>query len=978
MKTTLRIILAIALWLIAFPTFAGEEYKSTFYTTNDGLPNNTVRDLVQDSLGYIWIASNHGLSRYDGYRFVNFDPMEAEAYIDPHFRDIRIDPHGFMWIMCGDNYVVCFDPMTESFVDYSNTGKLQLQYRFNATIGPDTWLWGENGALRVKCEDGDFQVDTFNKANGKLTIDKVERMASDHLGRAWIGTRQGTYLVEDKDTKLIIPGASLRFIIRPTYDSSLMILGNGDIYQMKGNEAKVNKIGKIPGISDQILITGQFIERGEWNVFTVNGSYGVDLSTFKIEPLSGMLNMPGAEVITDAEGDHWLHNHSGKVVYYNTLSGVASQIEIMDSKQSEILDSERINIAIDGNGRAWISTKGRGLFSYDKKTGELNHFTESSKSIPSDLLLSLMVDNSGTVWTGSEYTGLTQIESFQSPDILMPEGMETSPIRMVKRVGDRIMIADREGNLYRYDSKLDNLIDKAKYPSVVYDFLQDSRGREWVATRGSGIFVDGQNYRRNPNNPTSFPSNSVFSIAEDKKGRIWIGTLDFGLVVVEENSDGNLSFRRMFDKVAGRRFIRALTIDHAGNLWAGTDEGLLVLNPTEFLRDSTDYKVYSPILGNFASNSVTAIAEDRQRRMWIATGSAGVAMAEDISNINNLKFNYIGRTEGLPNQAVQSIVTLPYGDGAFVTTEYGISRINSHGRVVDNIIMAATPKANVYSPNSAIALDGNTLIVGSLAGLYAVDQQNPSEFHQLKTTITDIRHRKGGDFEIDFSTLDFSTENKVLFSYKLENYDKEWSQPSEQSQASYKNLPYRKYKFVVKAMGRDGQWGPETAYEFEVPTPWYLRPWMALVYLLAIVMLVFAALRLKKILSSRRKISLVINDSESPQPDELGQLESIIAKHIGNPDFTVDDFAAEMKMGRTAFFRKVKELTDCSPKQFLLKARMARAVQLLTSTEMSVAEISYKVGFAEPAYFNNSFKAQFGKTPGQYRQDSRSDATLRQ
>ena len=983
MKTSLyRLIIFLILGLSAIAAMAGGELKSTFHTTADGLPNNTVRQVVQDSVGYIWIASNYGLTRYDGYRFENFDPAKARGYISPHFRDIRIGPHGYLWIMCGDNEVACFDPEEKTFVDYSSTGKLELPYRFNATVADESWLWGDKGAMRVRIDGKKFSATVFDKNSGRLGADKVERVAADHLGRVWIGAKDGCYVVENEDAKLIIPGHPFRFMQAISTDATVAVLGNGDIYLITRQNPKGKKVAKIPAVSDQLTLTGHFIDRGLWRIFTTHGAYEVDLSTFKVSPAGGLLNVKGAEVITDRQGDRWLHNHSGKIVYYNSKTGEACQFEIMSAEQSRLLDSERINIDTDGKGLAWISTKGKGLFSFDKATHELTHYTEESKVIPSELLLCLMVDRNGQVWTGSEYTGLTQIESFQSPDMLLPEGMKAGGVRMVKKIGREILIADRGGNLYRYDSKLEHLVKKEKYPSVVYDFIRDSQGREWVATRGNGIYVDGVNYHRQPGVAGALPSNSVFALLEDKQRRIWIGTLDFGLALAEKNDDGTLGFRRFFDKVTGRRFVRSLASDHNGNVWAGTDEGLLVFNPTKFLADMASYKVYSPLDGSFANNTVNALVEDRDRRMWIATGGAGVAIAYDIADIDNLKFNYVGKAEGLANQAVQAVLTLPYGDGAIVTTEYGISRINSQGRVVDNLVMAAKPKSNVYAPNSLISLDGSSIVAGSFEGLYEISQHDPSDKELPTVVVTDQTAKDNGELTIAFSTLDYQTLSHQIYSFMLEGHDKGWSTPSESSETAYTGLGAGKYRFHVKAMSDNGQWGPETVVEIRVDRPWHTSPWAMVLIALVVVGSLFIAWKAMRKLKARADGRPAIPDSPAatrfaiePQPedDTLARLEEIVTRNLGNSDFTVDDFATEMKMGRTVFFRKVKDLTGCSPKQYLLKARMAKAARLLSATDKSVAEISYTVGFAEPAYFNNSFKAVFGKTPGQYRQDARKE-----
>ena len=115
------------------------------------------------------------------------------------------------------------------------------------------------------------------------------------------------------------------------------------------------------------------------------------------------------------------------------------------------------------------------------------------------------------------------------------------------------------------------------------------------------------------------------------------------------------------------------------------------------------------------------------------------------------------------------------------------------------------------------------------------------------------------------------------------------------------------------------------------------------------------------------KPQLPMGDKDKRFADKLIE---IVEKQLDNFSYSVDDFAADMAMGRTIFFRKVKGVTGYAPKEYLRMMRMKKAAEMLLTTNMTITEISYRVGISDPAYFNKCFKAQFGKAPSVYQKEN--------
>lgn len=104
----------------------------------------------------------------------------------------------------------------------------------------------------------------------------------------------------------------------------------------------------------------------------------------------------------------------------------------------------------------------------------------------------------------------------------------------------------------------------------------------------------------------------------------------------------------------------------------------------------------------------------------------------------------------------------------------------------------------------------------------------------------------------------------------------------------------------------------------------------------------------------------------------MEKIHTVMVSHLRDTQFSVDDFAKEMNMGRTLFYKKIKGITNYSPNEYFRIIRLKKATELLINSEMNVAEIAYEVGFNDPDYFGKSFKKQFGVTPSQFRNGQKS------
>jgi AraC-like DNA-binding protein len=119
--------------------------------------------------------------------------------------------------------------------------------------------------------------------------------------------------------------------------------------------------------------------------------------------------------------------------------------------------------------------------------------------------------------------------------------------------------------------------------------------------------------------------------------------------------------------------------------------------------------------------------------------------------------------------------------------------------------------------------------------------------------------------------------------------------------------------------------------------------------------------------SSKPDFSLPPLDVQSQDELFVEHLMLIMNENIENIDLNIDFLASKLNMSRTVFFNKLKSLTGYSPVEFVREIRFERAAQYIKDTNLTVSEISYKVGIDDPRYFSRCFKLKFGQTPSEYR-----------
>lgn len=882
MKKTL-IWLILVIWIPCFSSmWAADNVYVQYLDNRDGLPNNTVRTIFQDSKGFIWMSTLNGISRYDGYSFTNYFPESGSgiSLADRRVKSIHEDSHGFLWFTTSADMVSCFDLRKNRFVDFTGNGEYRQNYGYYQIFPEAVWLWGRhNGARLITYKDREFISQTFTTRNRKLRSDYVFFLKKDDTGTVWIGTKKGLYRYASGQLKCMDASDGFNTVQVLPDNRVAFLTDRQQLMVFDGH--RLSHVADLSLLMQGSKASGGLILRNEWLMFTENGTIGIDIHTFKARRMSGTLDITGAQSFIDTKGIGWVYSRNGQLLMVSPKTGAVKSFMTTSSFQARFSNNERYHVTYDQSGVAWIVSNLSGLYSYDPHTGYFRHYDESDGRFPlvtSNAVQSILIDRSGGFWIGSENTGVAHFRfvndraSYFMLSGVVSGDLGSNSVRLADVLPDgSIFIGTRDGNLYTYNSSLTRLTEKETFGKNIYALCRDNNGVIWKASRGEGLFIGNKQYRHNSHDANSLAFDQLFCLTKDRKGRIWIGTLGRGLDLAVSDGKGGYTFRHFFNKTYAQSNVRALMEDRNGWIWVGTSDGLYVFRPDEFLKNGRFYHYFPNV-------EIKQLKEDSKGNVYIAESGVGVALSRKERDYARLKLEHFGVGDGLINTMVQAFVEDKQGH-MWMTTENGVTCFDLQKKTFDNYFFSSDMKKNVYNESAAFLFPDGRLAFGTNYGLQLIDPtQLRSSSRKSSVVFTNLKLNGIEDspldeslaystairldydqnsFVVNFSTLDYPISIMPQYSYLLENYDSDWSTPSTLNFVGYKNLDPGTYKLRVKVRNASGVWSNESVLTIVITPPFWRTPWAYLVYILLLAGAGYATYRIIRNMNElRNKIKL--------------------------------------------------------------------------------------------------------------------------
>ena len=787
---TKNYIAALVLLLAtALPGSAINPYRR--YDTRNGLSDNSVKDICQDSRGYMWFATKDGFNRFNGYRFDVFGSSFSGEHLNidvicPHSDGIRI------WLGCTEALML-FDPRDERLTrfDARNSEGKGIRNCISLLYDPlgDLWIGTDDGLFRWDERIGRLFRYELEESDGG-TCRGIRTIFEDNGGEIWVGTTAGLYRYHRKTDRF---GRNAK----PKPESSL--LGDNEITAIVEAEDGKLLIGMQNGYLGEFdIYTGRFTqfpafdaEGKQLSVARIHTIFRRDMNRYMIGSDSGLFffsrkngrwsvsgdNLAEESIyrcFRDREGGIWIGTYFCGVNYLSPR-----QDEILwyyDDGRPESLDGNAVSqFCDDGRGNLWIATENGGLNHFDVRNRKFTNHTARSHN---NLHALCMDGDDLLIGTFSQGLDLMNLRTGKVVNYRNVPGDSASLcndyVYAIFRASDGTLYVGTMSGMCTFDKRRGRFSRvKITEGRFIYDIAEDTGGNIWVASKVSGIYRyspgDGtwKNYRHDELDPRSPADDRYIRVYVDTGGQVWFCGESAGICRYDPPMDGFENFGA--DDNLPNGIYYGVLDDSAGNLWLSSNQGILKYNPQ--LHTCARYTIEDGLQSN--------------------------------------QFNFRSSHKA--------------GDGTFF-----FGGINGF---------------NYFSPFNISVNKVRPEIVISSVRMHRADSFSVGSERQ---TLPDGNLRissKTISFDINFECLSYVAPGQNRYAWKLEGFNSDWVY-TDQHSVSFMKLPAGRYVFRVRGCNNDGYWSDATrSLEMSIQPHPFLSPVAKGVYFLLVALLIVAAVR---------------------------------------------------------------------------------------------------------------------------------------
>ena len=810
LKTLQAALIALASsWLFCAHTFAYAIERSFMFrsiSSSDGLVQNTVNAMHQDRRGFVWIGTQGGLHRYDGYRFRVFqnDPARPNSVPDSLITAIDEDELGGIWIGTDGAGAARLNADTGAVLQRIELVSDRRVTALRYIQGVGVWIGTRSGLILAQ-PSKPLRTMLSLPAN-----DAVTALDIDLQGVLWVGTRlSGVYRLR--------AGA---FAAMPSSDM-------GEVRQFSVDSANRILIATSSGLFE---ISPERVAVKRW-----------------VEAAKNL-----RAVVQAPDGAFWVAIDGYGLQRLDLASGQRIDFQVDSAVPGSLPDSAISALMIDRSGQLWVGTRTRGVALTDTAGAPFRLLRRSSqkdtRTNAAGNSVRALCTQGETLWIGTEAGGLYRRDS--DTDALSREtafdfavliGLKTLPSGPPLRInalacnsGGELIVASSRGafalNMAAVNPKAQELAGATRLtvnaPALRVTPLlsgehQDQQirslflardGGTWLGTHEAGLIhldVSRRVTEFYPVGPSQMPAAMILSLFEDKLGRVWAGTLN-GLAM---RAPGQTRWQQFFsenDVRAGSaktnspaltsrslpsNLIRSIMEQRDGTLWIGTHSGMARLDKLE--PSATEPERWFAKFSRFTirdglpNPTVYCLQEDKLAQIWLS------------GNMGLVSF-YPARGVWHSFELQDGLQDLEFNGGACAKFEDG------------RLAFGGVAGTNVFRPETI--KDSNFLAPVRLLSVRIAGRSRPLHADGRYT----LNHADR-TVNIEFAALDFRAPMRNGVAYKLEGFDENWVTSRGLGQASYTNLSPGKYRFLARGSNRDDLWNPaQLELTLTVLPPWWL------------------------------------------------------------------------------------------------------------------------------------------------------------
>lgn len=740
------------------------------YGTEDGLPQKTVMNIVQDRKGFMWFSTWDGLCKFDGVDFYAYKIKKEDSYHmhSDRFDGMWIDKFGYIWANTYENEMYRFDPRIERFRSIKTISGLKNFTTHGIKRMPSGKNWLLNPRQGAICfKDSAFRPLLFNQQNGFLPTNTVNNIIEDAGGNTWLLTANGlTVLSPDMVTRGIYfaaagnrPANGNAFFCGLALGGQLWLgadSGKIYVYHQRNKKFDVYKTGAKANISSICNIDNNLLlittKNDDFFIFNCKSRR---FSNYRLSVLRPSVYTKIQSCYIDRAKNIWLETDEKGVSKFSLRTNRLKHFDLNLPQEEVGPANPRFYIWEDLKNRLWVQPNGGGLGWYDAKADELKSFKIPRYANDRSVLMILHAgysDRQGDLWISTRSDGLYKV-SFSDREFktktVDPDTLSVSTNEVRSIMSDhlkRIWVATKAGKIYIYGAngkQLGNLTNTGAIghgnfvAGLTYAMAEDSTHKIWLGTKGKGIYrliptanplqFKISNYRNNPDNRYSLSDDRVYSIYPDRNQRIWIGTYGGGLNLLDDKIEGRFyNYKNLLANYPieyGKR-IRIVAGDHYGNIYMGTPLGLLAARPNYIHPGQMRFKYYerSPEQGSIAANDIYDVYTTKKGETYLASFGGGLnhVVKRDHDGLP-LKFINYNTANGLNSDLLQQIQEDGSGN-LWLITESAVSRFDPKKKLFETYYdLSRLIGGEIFSEGGDTQTANGVILLGYTRGIIAID-----------------------------------------------------------------------------------------------------------------------------------------------------------------------------------------------------------------------------------------------------------------
>jgi len=775
---------------VILPVVDGDGMRFRRFSTEDGLSQTMVTQILQDDQGFIWFASLYGLNRYDGYKFKVFkhEPGRPSSLSGVHNYSLFKDHSGVLWIGC-EEFLDRFDPVTERATHY-RIGDAEGETFPVRNISQDhtgiLWLGTSGGLYRFNPSTGQTIRYTHDPKNPfSLSSNVIKCTGEDKEGTLWVASSEGVDAFDWKTGKVTLH--------IPLHES-------GEISVQEDRF----------GVLWIVHVTGGGLAAFDRNTNTLT-QYSVHAAHLSAK-LTGML-----AVLEDRDGALWFGTMGDGILKFDRKGQKLIRYRHEPSNSESLGEDDVSALFQDREGNIWA---GLHMMAPNRFTPrpplfeKFKHQPGNTNSFSGTMVNGIYEDRRGTLWI-SAIDALNRVDRETGKYTLYQIGQPHVSWRPTAIVEDRsgfLWVGSDGQGLFRFDLSTGqfkvfrhSLTDRFSLSNDYVDrLLIDHAGRLWATT------VDGLNrFDSTTSRFTVFRAEKEnaeqadLDVKEDRDGALWIGTDPSGLQRFDPSTE---RFTDIYKHDAdhptslSNNRVNSVFFDHSGTMWVGTQDGL-----DKFDRSTGTFKTYYEQNG-LSGNVVSCILEDERGNLWMSTNN-GVSKLDPLRQT----FERYSTADGLPGTDL---------------TGFGSCFKSSSGEM----FFGGFSGGIAFHPDKIVDSPYVPPVVLTDFQLFGRPVTIGPDFRLDKsigyTGTLKLSHSEN-IFSLEFSALSFVNPETNRYRYRLDGLDRQWHEvASNQRFVTYTTLPTGMYTFHVQGATSRGAWSePGLELIIDILPPWWATWW---------------------------------------------------------------------------------------------------------------------------------------------------------